>query len=83
MSIRAAEHPSGMSLGAHSNVGSVSYFTAYQKRMQLIVFDAVALTEAAAVWGIGFSCDPYLYILVLRKSISNMAKLANEHIINL
>lgn len=62
-------------------VGRVSSYTAYHKRMQLIVSAALALMEAA-VQGIGFNCDTYLYILVLRKSISNIGKLDNEHIMN-
>lgn len=77
------EHSSGMSLGAHSGVRSVRYFAACHKRMQLIVSAALALTEATAVQDIGFRCDPYLSILVLRKSVSNMGELANEHIVNL
>lgn len=78
-----AERSSGMSLGAHSSVGSVSHFTAYHKRMQLIASAALALMEAPAVQDVGFSCDPYLCILVLRKSVSNVGKWGNEHIINL
>lgn len=34
----------------------------------------------AVVQDIGFSCDPYLYIAGVRKSISNKGKLANEYI---
>lgn len=83
MRVRAAKRSSGMSLGAHSGVGSVSYFNAYCNRMQLIVSAALTLMEGTAVQDIGFCCDPYLFILVLKKSISNMGKLANEHIINL
>lgn len=52
--VRVPEHSSGMSLGAHSGVGSI-----------------------------GSGCDPYLSILVLRKSVSYMGELGNEHIVNL
>lgn len=81
--VRVPEHSSGMSLGAHSGVGSVSCFTACHKRMQLIVSVTLALREATAVQGIGSGGDPYLSILVLRKSVSYMGELANEHIVNL
>lgn len=67
MRLRAAEHSSEMSLGAHSSVGSVSYFTAYHKIMQQIVSLAFTLMEATAVQDIDFSCDPYLYVLVLKE----------------